>query len=108
MPYILVRSSLWASGFVNRTFIDFNFRAGEQGDGEQNALSQLGAECTIHGKYCCETCRGPCSFQTYARPYLVLDELENQGYKVVAANSAADNNRPGEPVIQIWTLHKQA
>ena len=54
---------------------------------------------------------GPCcSYQTAEPPYKVLNSLEKHGYKVVAANSAADTSvcYRVQPVWQIWTLHKQA
>ena len=115
MPYILVRSSLNPAGFGGPTFIDYDTEIDMQGEFRLlDAMPYLGAKC-IHG------CNGPfrthhgpcCSYQTAEPPYKVLNSLEKHGYKVVAANSAADtrqNYQPYgvQPVWQIWTLHKQA
>ena len=108
MPYILVRSSL-NPGFGGPTFIDYHR---EDDRRLSDAMPDLRAKCT-HG--CRQDCyprhSGPCcSYQTTDPPYKVLNSLETHGYKVVAANSAADASRNYEvqPVWQIWTLHKQA
>jgi len=113
MPYILVRSYL-NSGFGGPTFIDYHAKVGEQGEFEslRSAMSHLLAYCTRRG--CCDYSEvslannhnAPyCSYQINEPPYLVLNSLEKHGYKVVAANSAAD---AVQNVLQIWTLHKQA
>ena len=114
MPYILVRSSLNPAGFGGPTFIDYDTEVGMQGEFRlSDAMPYLGAKC-IHG------CDGPlrvhhgpcCSYRTAEPPYKVLNSLEKHGYKVVAANSAADTSQGYQPymvqpVWQIWTLHKQ-
>ena len=115
MPYMLVRSSL-NPAFSGPTFIDYHTE-GEFSFPE--AMTHLGARCIRgcdeHIRYHHDPC---CSYQTSEPPYKVLDSLEKQGYKVVAANSAADTTcsyqplyggcYPVQPVWQIWTLHKQA
>ena len=103
MPYLLVRSSL-NPGFSGPTFIDYHTE-GEFSFPE--AMSQVGAKCF---RGCCAAFRRHhdpcCSYQTSEPPYKVLNILEKHGYKVVAANSAADTSRDYPPVWQIWTLHK--
>lgn len=108
MLYILVRISM-NSGFGGPTIIDFHPEDGEQ---LQSAMSHLGATLITQ-------CRSGVyphipnpynSYSTSQSPYLVLSRLEDQGYKVVAANSARDSGNLScrvQPVWQIWTLHKQ-
>lgn len=103
MPYILVRCSIsLSSGYDGHpTVIDYHAEGGEQGEFRllQDAMSHLQASC-IRG-----SCGPYCSYQTAEPPYLVLNRLENHGYKVVAATSVADKS--GNCVSQMWTLHKQ-
>ena len=111
----LVRSSLNPAGFGGPTFIDYDTEIGMQGEFRLlDAMPYLGAKC-IHG---CDgrfrVSHGPCcSYRTAEPPYKVLNSLKKHGYKVVAANSAADDSQNYQPyriqpVWQIWTLHKQA
>lgn len=112
MPYILVRSSL-NPGFGGPTYIDYHSEVGVEGEFRLlDAIPYLRAKC-IHGCFQggINHHRGPCcSYQTAEPPYKVLNSLEKHGYKVVAANSAADTSvrYDVQPVWQIWTLHKQA
>lgn len=113
MPHILVRSFLSPGlrGYTGcKTFIDYHADDGEQGEfgSLQNAMSHLGAKC-IRGcdRFDYSSHSDPyCSYQTSQPPYFVLNRLEKQGYKVVAANSVAESGT--NYVLQMWTLHKQA
>ena len=89
-----------SSGYGEWTIIDYHAEGGEQGEFKllQDEMSNLQAS-RLGGS-------DPyCSYQIPEPPYLVLNRLESQGYKVVAANSVAQSGR--DYVWQMWTLHKQ-
>ena len=90
------------SGYgASPTIIEYHAKGGEQGEFKllQDVMSNLEA-IRFGGR------ADPyCSYQTHEPPYLVLNKLESQGYKVVAANSVAQNR--GDNVLQMWTLHKE-
>lgn len=91
------------------TVIDYHAVDGEQGEFRllQDAMSHLKASCIRGSRGSCHSDRY-CSYQTAEPPYLVLNRLEDHGYKVVAATSVADKTRCGtDYVSQMWTLHKQ-
>ena len=105
MPYILVRCSSPDGGYDGYpTFIDYHAEGGEQGEFKllKDVMSHLRASSLSS-----RPDLSYCSYRTFEPPYLVLNRLETQGYKVVASNSAAYATRLENCVLQFWTLHKQ-
>ena len=106
MPYMIIRSCMIPGpnqAFNQGTFLEFHVAdsvySGSElpPDGDLAALLGKPLDAKKRIDYA-----GFCSYHTSKPPYFVLDTLEVQGYKVVAAHTAIkDGNN-----ILVWTLQK--